>query len=173
MVSTSPTRHSHTKLTPEIAHEPKIIWVCPNPWRIQLKCHSSDPSQYKNNFHEKPTVRVIWAAHGVKVWYLGPYMEHYRCHCVYINKTIGGRDSYCVEFFTHNTPLPYNYSSESVIIAAHELAHALQNPAPQSPLSNIGDSQMVAIEQISGIFSKVSANLNQPLEPPQKQPVTK
>ena len=70
-------------------------------------------------FHEKPTVRVIWASHGVKVWYLGPYMDHCRCHCVYINKTRGERDSYCVEFFTHNTPTPYNYSSESVIITAH------------------------------------------------------
>ena len=32
---------------------------------------------------------------------------------------------------------------------------------------------MVVIDQLSGIFSKVAANLNQPLEPPQTQPVTK
>ena len=32
---------------------------------------------------------------------------------------------------------------------------------------------MVEIEKISGIFSKVAANLNQPLDPPKKQPVTK
>ena len=24
--------------------------------------------------HDKPTVRVTWAAHGVKRWYLGPSM---------------------------------------------------------------------------------------------------
>ena len=32
---------------------------------------------------------------------------------------------------------------------------------------------MVAIEQLSGIFSKVADNLNQTLDPPQQQPVTK
>ena len=32
---------------------------------------------------------------------------------------------------------------------------------------------MVAIEKLSGIISKVEGNLNQPLDPPQKQPVTK
>ena len=32
---------------------------------------------------------------------------------------------------------------------------------------------MVEIEKISGIFSKVAANLNQPLDPPKKQTVTK
>ena len=98
--------------------------------------------------HEKPTVRGTWASHGVKGWYLSLYMEHYRCHCVYVNKKIGERDSDCVEFFPHNTPLPYNYFSENVIIASQKLAHALQNPAPQAPLYNIGDSQMVAIEQL-------------------------
>ena len=41
--------------------------------------------------HEKPTVRGTWAAHGVKLWYLCPSMDHYGCHCVYINKTRGER----------------------------------------------------------------------------------
>ena len=95
------------------------------------------------------------------------------CHGVYVTKTRGEGDSDCVEFFPHNTLLPYNYSSENVIIAAHKLAHALKNPAPQAPISNIGDSQMVAIEQLSDIFSTVADNLRQIVYPPQQQPVTK
>ena len=90
--------------------------------------------------HEKPTVRGTWESHGVKGWYLGPSMNHYWFHCVYVTKTRGERDSDCVKFPPHNTPLPYNSSSENVIIAVHELAHALKNPAPQAPFSNIGDS---------------------------------
>ena len=100
-------------------------------------------------------------------------MDHYRYHCVYVNKTIGERDSECVGLLPHNTPLPYNSSSENVIIAAHELAHAMKNPSPQAPFSNIGDSQMVAIEKFSDIFSKVADNLHQRLDPPQQRPVTK
>ena len=63
--------------------------------------------------------------------------------------------------------------SENVIIAAQKLAHALQNPSPQAPFSNIGNSQMVVIQKLSGIFSKVAFNLHQKLDHPQQQPVTK
>ena len=99
-------------------------------------------------------------------------MDQYRCHYVYFTKTRGDRDSNCVEFFSHNNPLPYNSSSENIIITAHKLAHALQNPAPQAPFSNIRDSQTVAIEKISDIFSKVADNLNQKVDPPQQLTVT-
>ena len=90
--------------------------------------------------HEKPMVRGTWAPHGVKGWYLGPSMNHYRFHHVYITKKRVERDSEYVEFSPHNTPLPYKYSAENAIIAAGELAYALQNPAPQAQFSNIGKS---------------------------------
>ena len=48
--------------------------------------------------HEKPIVRGTWASHGVKGWYLGPSMNHYWCHHVYVTKTRGERYSDCVEF---------------------------------------------------------------------------
>ena len=100
-------------------------------------------------------------------------MNHYRCHWVYVIKTIVERDSDCVEFSPHNNPLPYNPSSENVIIVARKLSHALKDPAPQEPFSNIDDSQMVAIEKLLDIFSKVADNLHKISYPPQQQPVTK
>ena len=69
--------------------------------------------------------------------------------------------------FPHNTPLPYKHSYENVIIAARELAHALKKPAPQAPFSNIGDSQIVTIEQLSHIFSKTADNVKKRADPPQ------
>ena len=68
--------------------------------------------------HENPTVRGTWASHGVKGWYLGPSMNHYCCHHIYVTKTRGEIDSDCVEFFPHSTPLPYKSSAENSIIAA-------------------------------------------------------
>ena len=92
-------------------------------------------------------------------------MNQYWCHNVYFTKTRGERDSDCVGFFLQNTPLPYNSSSENVIIAEHELAHALKNLASQAPFSNIGNSQMVAIEQLSQIFSKVTDKFQKRADP--------
>ena len=96
-------------------------------------------------------------------------MNHYCCHHVYVTKTRGERDSDCVEFSPHNTPLPYKSSEENAIIAAQELAYALQNPAPQAPFSNIGESQLVAIETLSKIFTKAADDRKSTADPPQQQ----
>ena len=96
-------------------------------------------------------------------------MNHYRCHHVHVTKTRWERDSDCVEFFSHNTPLPYKSSAENDIIAARGFAYALDNPSPQAPFSNIGDSQLVAIEQFSKIFTKAAENVKISADPPQHQ----
>ena len=66
--------------------------------------------------HEKPMARGTWEPHGLKGWYLGPLMNHYRFHHVYVTNTRGGGDSDCVEVLLHNTPILnkypwYNYCS--------------------------------------------------------------
>jgi hypothetical protein len=38
-------------------------------------------------FHEKPQQRRTWAPHGIDGFYLGPEMEHYRCHQIYCSST--------------------------------------------------------------------------------------
>ena len=75
----------------------------------------------------------------------------------------------CVEFLPHKNPLPYKYSTENSIIAKQELSYALQNPAPQAPFSNIGDSQLVAIDRLSKIFTKAAEDRKNMIDPPHKQ----
>ena len=46
------------------------------------------PPETKVVLHENPNRRRTWGHHRVKVWYIGPTVEHYRCYKVYIyNKT--------------------------------------------------------------------------------------
>ena len=52
---------------------------------------------------------------------------------------------------------------------AQELAYALQNQAPQAPFSNIGDSQLGAIETLSKIFTKAADDGKSTKDPPYKQ----
>ena len=114
-------------------------------------------------------MRGTWASNGVKGWYIGPSMNHYLCHHVYVTKTRGEQDSYYVEFLLHNNPLTYKSFAENAIIAAHELAYALKNPAPQATFENIGESQLVAIEQLFKIFTKAADNVKSTAYPPQEQ----
>ena len=55
----------------------------------------------------------------------------------------------------------------------HELSHALKNPAPQAPFSNIGNFQMIALEKLSDIFSNVTDYMKKIADPPQQQTVKK
>ena len=73
-----------------------------------------------------------------------------------------------LSFFPHNTPLPYKSSAENAIIAARELAYALQNPAPQAPFSNIGEYQLVTLEKLSRLFTKADDDRKSTADPPQK-----
>ena len=49
----------------------------------------------------------------------------------------------------------------------------MKNAAPQAPFSNIGDSQMVAIEKLYQIFSKVVDNVKKRADTPQQKIVKK
>ena len=84
--------------------------------------------------HENPTVRGRWTSHGVKVWYLGPSMNHYWFHHVYVTKTRGEWVSDCVEFFPHNTPLPYNSSSEKCHYRGAWISLCLEKPSTSSTI---------------------------------------
>ena len=55
----------------------------------------------------------------------------------------------------------------------HTILHSPTIIPQKTPFSNISYSQMVAIEQLSDIFSKVADNLHQKADPPRQRSVTK
>jgi hypothetical protein len=57
----------------------------------------------------------------------------------------------------------------SIIIAALELSHALQNPAPAAPFSHIGTAHLQALRQLSDIFSAALPSGTAQHEPPLTQ----
>ena len=91
---------SHTSLTLNLLWQsrmnPKLYRHSRLHGEFNYKTTPLFPPRTKVIVHEKPTVRGTWALHGVRGWYLGPSMDHYMCHHVYITKTRGERDSDCI-----------------------------------------------------------------------------
>ena len=82
---------------------------------------------------------------------------------MYANHTAHELVANTVEFFPHYGKMPYISSTENATIAARELTHALQNPTPASPFSNIGYKQMEALHQLAELFQQaVTKNNNTP-----------
>ena len=73
---------------------------------------------------------------------------------MYANHTAREQVADTVEFFPHYGKMPYRSSTENATINARELTHALQNPTPTSPFSNIGDKQMEALHQLAELFNR-------------------
>ena len=115
-------------------------------------------------------MRGTWASHGVKGWYLGPLMNHYLCHHIVATTKKEENETQIVLSFSHiilhsPTSLPLKIPSSRRV----NYPTPLKNPVPQAPFSNIGDSQIFAIEQLSNIFTKAADNVKSTEDPPQHQ----
>lgn len=137
------------------------------------------PPGTKAIVHKKPAARQTWAPHGVDGWHIGPAREHYRCYDVYITKTASMRVTDTMELFPHSQTMPKTSSANAAIQAALQLTHALQNLAPAAPFANIGQPQLIALQELASIFTN-SANgtnstaiepLAEPPAPPRVAPV--
>ena len=86
-----------------------------------------------------------------------------------------------MNFSPHYGKIPYISSTENATIAARKLTHALQNPSPASPFSNVGDKQMETLHQLAKLFQQaVTENNDTPnsvaptrMSPTQKAPQTR
>jgi hypothetical protein len=56
--------------------------------------------------HKQPAQQASWDPHSKLGWYIGPALEHSRCHQCYIVKTNSESISDTVEFFPHQAILP-------------------------------------------------------------------
>jgi hypothetical protein len=93
------------------------------------------PPGIKCIIHEKPGQRGLWAPHGVKGWYVGPAMEHYRCWTIHVTSTNSERIGDTVEFFPQYTKVPRLSSADAATYAARDLIYASQHSQPAGPFS--------------------------------------
>ena len=98
---------------------------------------------------EAPGQRKTWAPHGVNGYYLGPAMDHYRCHTVYITSTHSERVVETVDFHPSMCDKPMLSNAENAIIAAHKLTNALQQPGT---VQQFDLKTMDALHQLAELF---------------------
>jgi hypothetical protein len=102
--------------------------------------------------HKKPGKRRTWAPRGQHGYSLGPAMHPHRCQNVYISTTASERIVDTLELFPHNYQLPQLSSTDRLLMAAKDMADALQNPHPAVPLTSIGDNTIAALADLAAIF---------------------
>ena len=127
------------------------------------------PPGIKCQIHEKPKQRASWDPHSADGFYLGPALEHYRCHKVFVNKTNKQRISDTVAFFPTKIRMPETSALEKATQAAEDLISVLQNPEPKTPFLTFGKEQHTALQQLAELFklNLESNRIKSPIQPMQ------
>jgi hypothetical protein len=81
-------------------------------------------------------------------------MKHYRCQNVYITATASERIVDTLDFFLHNSPMPYMSSTDRILMATQDMTDALKNPHPEVPFATIGDDTISALATLAEIFTR-------------------
>jgi hypothetical protein len=96
--------------------------------------------------HVTPAERGNMAPHGVDGWYIGPSLEHYRCHKYYIPSTFGVRDALTVDWFTYSIPFPKVTADEYLRQTVNDMLTLIQDkltPSIPSLTLQIHDHQRI------------------------------
>ena len=109
--------------------------------------------------------------------FLGPAMDHYKYHRVYIPETRGVRISDTVVFHPQYCKMPYASSIDEALQAIKNLISAVGKAQPPSPYS-LKDEEMQGINTLAKLFKRKQREIDtqprvlntQPISPQQRVP---
>ena len=94
---------------------------------------------------------------------IGPAMEHYICHHLYVNSTWYKWIVEVVELLPHHAQIPFVSSANYASLAAVYLTEILIHPNIKAPLSHLEETQLAYVRQLVTLFQSW---LNKPGAPP-------
>ena len=125
-----------------------------------FNAHPLAPPGTAVTIHEKPQQRGTWSNHGVKGFYVGPALQHYRCYNTWVNATHATRVTDTLAWHPHDFNWPTYSPLELVIEATDQLnaaIHHLTNSNPHTanqpqPLTEAAAQLLTAIHQLRTII---------------------
>jgi hypothetical protein len=111
------------------------------------------PPGIRVKVHEKPTQRQSWASHSSDGWYIGPAMDHYRCHRVWITDTLA--------WFPSHIPMPFPSATDIIKSAITDIANVFNNPNAAPLLAALQQTERDALHQISNAFQPSNPTTNE------------
>jgi Reverse transcriptase (RNA-dependent DNA polymerase) len=117
--------------------------------------------------HEKPAHRASWAPHAVDAWYVGPAVQHYRCHRVWVWETRHERITDTVTWVPKTAPIPLPTIEEMILATSETLLGLLRQQPP--PIDLTYSQTMVQLaDQLGHPFPRIPTTV--PVVPPHKNP---
>jgi Reverse transcriptase (RNA-dependent DNA polymerase) len=115
--------------------------------------------------HEKPSARGTWAPHALDGWYVGPALDSYRCHRIWMWDTRAVRICDTITWMPTRVPMPTPSSHDVISEHLREIVNLLQKPLSHVHLQPLSETHLHAIETLASIFP---AEPTKPVETPEK-----
>jgi hypothetical protein len=96
-------------------------------------------------------------------------MDSYRCYEVWCISTRATRICDTLEWFPRHVAMPTPSATDLVLTEAADLAKALQNPCPNSPLHSLADNELHKLHELQAILHNRAAP-TPPTAPPTAPP---
>ena len=103
--------------------------------------------------HILPDDRPSWSPHAIDGFYVGPAMQHYRCHNIWIPTTARTRIAETVRWFPHNYKMPSASREDTIIAAAKDLTAALLSKNHSTLLPPISSQTRTQLKHLASLFS--------------------
>lgn len=89
------------------------------------------------------------AAQGDDAWYIGSAFDHYRCYTVWSWETRREKETdTALSWFPRNVRMPIPSAIDRIGAGILDIASAIKNPTPGSPLSPLDSSQVAALNDL-------------------------
>jgi hypothetical protein len=126
--------------------------------------HPLAPPGIRVLVHDKPSNRSTWSPHASDGWYLGPAMEAYRCHRIWVWTTRSERISDTVAWIPTKVNMPIANTNDLVLAGLKDITNALQNAASTDPLAPTRPSHVKALHDLATLLTGIAVD-NAPPSP--------
>ena len=110
--------------------------------------------------HIKPKDRRSWGTHAEKGFYLGPALQHYRCHNVWVTRTAAQRIIDTVKWLLHgNIKMPYPTRDSLILAAINDLTAAIKTLQDTSLLPPVSVQTHHTLTQLANLFTQTQQTM--------------
>ncbi len=102
--------------------------------------------------HAKPTQCTTWAPHTLDGWYVGPALESYRCCTVRMLGTQALQIADTVTWMPTKIGMPTPSSTDMLVAALRDIAHALKHPSVNPPLAPLTSSHCANLRTLMAVI---------------------
>jgi hypothetical protein len=106
--------------------------------------------------HARPAQRQTWAPHTFDAWYVGPTLEHYRCHTVWATKTRNLRIVNQLMWFPHHS-FPRLDNLDLLRATVEDAIEVLRSPPTETFVSTREDSHRSQLINFFGTLQQEAA----------------